>query len=192
MRKLVLRVFDYSLDGIIGEEDTPFFDFCRALPDDPGLETWHRECLAGAGLHIMGRRTYEGMAKFFPSADTSDHPYAAIMNAAPKAVLSNSLVSADWANTTVIRGDTAEQISKLRQENGGDILAHGGVSFLQSLVRLGLADEYNLTIFPYVAGNGAALFAQAPRAQPLELVRCAGFGNGMVGLIYRRPATDAG
>jgi len=192
MRKLVLRVFDYSLDGIIAEEDTQFFDFCRALPDDPGLEAWHRESLAVAGLHIMGRRTYEGMAQFFTSADASDHPYAAIMNAAPKAVFSNTLASADWPNTTVIRGDTAEQIGRLKQESSGDIVAHGGVSFMRSLVRLGLADEYNLTIFPYVAGTGPSLFAEASDAQPLELVSCSGFGNGMVGLIYRRSATPPG
>ncbi len=139
MRKLVLRVFDYSLDGILGEQDTAFFDFCRALPDDPGLEAWHRESLSGAGLHVMGRRTYQGMAEFFPTADASGHPYAAIMNAAPKAVFSNTLASADWANTTVIRGDTADQIGKLKQESGGDILVHGGTSFVQSLVHLDLS-----------------------------------------------------
>lgn len=192
MRKLVLRVFDYSLDGVLAEEDTPFFDFCRALPDDPGLEAWHRESLAGAGLHIMGRRTYEGMAQFYSSADASDHPYAAIMSAAPKAVFSNMLASADWANTTVIRGDTSEQLGKLKQEGDGYILAHGGVSFVQSLVRLGLVDEYNLTIFPYVAGTRASLFAEAPEPQPLKLVTWSGFGNGMVGLIYRHSAMTEG
>jgi len=186
MRKLVLQVSDYSLDGIIGVEDTAFFDFCRELADDADLEAWRRAALKRAGLHIMGRKSYEGMAEYFPTADAS-HPYAEIMNAASKAVFSGTLQSADWNNTTIVNGDTAAEIEKLKQEGTGDIMAHGGVSFVQSLVRLDLVDEYLLTVFPYLAGPGASLFAQLPRPQPLELVSSTAFGNGLVGLVYRRP-----
>jgi dihydrofolate reductase len=189
MRKLVLQVFDYSLDGTIGVEDTEFFDFCRELPDDPGLEAWRGGALQRAGVHIMGRKTYEGMAGYFPTADPG-HPYAEIMNTAPKAVFSSTLKSAGWNNSTIVNGDTAAEIEKLKQHGTGDIMAHGGVSFLQSLVRLDLVDEYLLTIFPYLAGPGASLFAELPRPQPLELVSSTAFGNGMVGLVYRRPARD--
>jgi dihydrofolate reductase len=186
MRKLVLQVFDYSLDGIIGVEDTPFFEFCRELPDDPGLEAWRGGALERAGLHIMGRKTYQGMAGYFPTAG-DDHPYAKIMNSAPKAVFSTTLTSADWNNSTIINGDTAAEIGRLKQQGTGDILAHGGVSFVRSLVRLDLVDEYMMTIFPYLAGSGASLFAEVPRPHGLELVSATGFGNGMVGLVYRRP-----
>jgi dihydrofolate reductase len=186
MRKLVLQVSDYSLDGIIGVEDTAFFDFCRELADDADLEAWRRAALKRAGLHIMGRKSYEGMAEYFPTADAS-HPYAEIMNAASKAVFSGTLQSADWNNTTIVNGDTAAEIEKLKQEGTGDIMAHGGVSFVQSLVRLDLVDEYLLTVFPYLAGPGASLFAELPRPQPLELVSSTAFGNGLVGLVYRRP-----
>jgi dihydrofolate reductase len=186
MRKLVLQVSDYSLDGIIGVEDTAFFDFCRELADDADLEAWRRAALKRAGLHIMGRKSYEGMAEYFPTADAS-HPYAEIMNAASKAVFSGTLQSADWNNTTIVNGDTAAEIEKLKQEGTGDIMAHGGVSFVQSLVRLDLVDEYLLTVFPYLAGPGASLFAQLPTPQPLELVSSTAFGNGLVGLVYRRP-----
>jgi len=187
MRKLVLQVFDYSLDGIIGEEDTDFFDFCRAVPDDPDQEAWQRSGLERAGLHIMGRKTYEGMAGYFPTADAAGHPYAEIMNTAPKAVFSSTLKSAGWNNATIVNGDTVAEIEKLKQEGTGDIMAHGGVSFVQSLVRLDLVDEYVLTVFPYLAGPGASLFAGLPRRQPLELVSSTAFGNGLVGLVYRRP-----
>jgi dihydrofolate reductase len=186
MRKLVLQVSDYSLDGIIGVEDTAFFDFCRELADDADLEAWRRAALKRAGLHIMGRKSYAGMAEYFPAADAS-HPYAEIMNAASKAVFSGTLQSADWNNTTIVNGDTAAEIEKLKQEGTGDIMAHGGVSFVQSLVRLDLVDEYLLTVFPYLAGPGASLFAELPRPQPLELVSSTAFGNGLVGLVYRRP-----
>ena len=185
MRKLVLQVSDYSLDGIIGVEDTAFFDFCRELADDADLEAWRRAALKRAGLHIMGRKSYEGMAEYFPTADAS-HPYAEIMNAASKAVFSGTLQSADWNNTTIVNGDTAAEIEKLKQEGTGDIMAHGGVSFVQSLVRLDLVDEYVMTVFPYLAGPGASLFADLPRRQPLELVSSTAFGNGTVGLTYRR------
>jgi dihydrofolate reductase len=186
MRKLVLQVSDYSLDGIIGVEDTAFFDFCRELADDADLEAWRATALKRAGLHIMGRKTYEGMAEYFPAADAS-HPYAEIMNTASKAVFSSTLKSAGWNNTTIVNGDTAAEIEKLKQEGTGDIMAHGGVSFVQSLVRLDLVDEYLLTVFPYLAGPGASLFAELPRPQPLELVSSTAFGNGLVGLVYRRP-----
>jgi dihydrofolate reductase len=186
MRKLVLTVFDYSLDGIIGEEDTEFFEFCRELPDDPAHEAWHLDSLQRADVHIMGRVTYQGMARFFPAA--TDNPYAEVMNNGRKAVFSGTLETADWANSTILRGDTAEEIEKLKQEGTGDIVAHGGVSFAQSLVRLDLVDEYRLNVFPYLAGRGRPLFADLPGPRRVEQVSSTSFGNGIVGLVYRRRA----
>ncbi len=120
MRKLVLRVFDYSLDGIIGEEDTGFFEFCRQVPDDPAQEAWERNSLENAEVHIMGRVTYQGMAQYFPTA--TGHPYAGIMNQARKAVFSGTLKTADWVNSTILNGDIATEIEKLRSEGTGEIL----------------------------------------------------------------------
>lgn len=185
MRTVVLHLFDYSLDGVIGEENTDFFEFCRELPDDTELEAWRLSSLHRADVHIMGRVTYEGAAKYFPTAP-ADHPYAPIMNSARKAVFSRTLTSADWANSTIISGDTAAEIGKLKQQGDGDIAAHGGISFAQALVRLDLVDEYRLAIFPYLAGSGKTLFADVPKPHPLELVSSTAFGNGMVGLVYRR------
>jgi hypothetical protein len=68
MRPVVLQVFDYSLDGIIGEEDTEFYEFCRAVPEDPAYEAWLVSSLERAGVHIMGRVTCEEMAQHFPTA----------------------------------------------------------------------------------------------------------------------------
>jgi len=192
VRKVVVQAFDYSLDGIFAQEGTGFFEFCRELPDDRGLEAWRLGSFQRAEVHVMGRRMYEGAAQFFPTAP-ADHPYAEIMNSATKVVFSSTLTTADWANTTIVNGDTAAEIEKLRQEGDGDIMVHGGISFVQSMARLDLADEYRLAVFPYLAGSGPALFAGlAPR--PLELVSSTSFGNGMVGLVYRRhPAvTGAG
>lgn len=184
MRKLVLTLFDYSLDGIIGEEDTEFFEFCRELPDDPAHEAWTLDCLQHADVHIMGRVTYQGMAKYFPAA--TDHPYAEVMNNGRKAVFSGTLETADWANSTILRGDIAKEIETLKLQGTGDIVAHGGASFAQSLVRLGLVDEYRLNVFPYLVGRGRRLFADLPGPQRIEHVSSTSFGNGVIGLVYRR------
>ena len=74
MRKLIARVFDYSLDGLIATEDTEFFQFCRDMPDDPAEEALGRDFYAGADLHIMGRAAYQSMASYFPAA--TDDPNA--------------------------------------------------------------------------------------------------------------------
>ena len=185
MRKVVVQVFDYSLDGILGQEDTDFFEFCRELPDDSGLEAWRLGSFERSDVHIMGRKMYEGAAQFFPAAP-ADHPYAEFMNSATKVVFSSTLTTADWANTTIVNGDTAAEIEKLRQDGDGDIMVHGGISFVQSLARLDLADEYRLSVFPYLAVTGPALFAGIAKPRPLELVSSTSFGNGMVGLVYRR------
>lgn len=133
----------------------------------------------------MGRVTYQGMAQYFPTA--TGHPYASIMNQARKAVFSGTLKTADWANSTILNGDIATEIEKLRSEGAGEILAHGGVSFAQSLVRLDLVDEYRLTVFPYLVGSGRSLFADVAKPGSLELASGTPFGNGTVGLVYRRP-----
>ncbi len=113
MRKLVARVFDYSLDGLIATEDTEFYQFCRDLPDDPAEDASGSEFYAGADLHIMGRVAYQSMASYFPTA--TDDPNAGPLNAARKVVFSRTLKTADWANTTITT--TSPEINLRR---GGD------------------------------------------------------------------------
>src|SRR5215469_8589172 len=110
MRKLIARVFDYSLDGLIATEGTEFFQFCRELPDDPAEDARGSEFYAGADLHIMGRAAYQSMASYFPTA--TDDPNAEPLNTAPKVVFSRALKAAGWANTTIVSGDLAEVVDK--------------------------------------------------------------------------------
>ena len=107
MRKLIARVYDYSLDGVIATEGTEFFQFCRDLPDDPAEDARGIEFYAGADLHIMGRVAYQSMASYFPTA--TDDPNAEPLNAARKVVFSRTLKAADWANTTIVSGDLAKR-----------------------------------------------------------------------------------
>jgi dihydrofolate reductase len=184
VRKVVIRAFDYSIDGVIAEEGTDFFQFCRDLPDDPAQLDRTRALYESADLHVMGRNLYQGAAEYFPTA--VDHPYSDIMNAAPKLVFSRTLQTADWANSTIVTGDLGKEIEELKRGGDGDIIAHGGFSFWQSLIRLHLVDEYRLTVFPYLVGSGRRLFGDVEKSRQLDLVASFGFANGTVELQYRR------
>ena len=118
--------------------------------------------------------------------DVHDHPFADILNAARKVVFSRTLKTADWANTTIAAGDTAEEIDKLRQGGDGYIVVWGGVSLWRSLMRLDLIDELHVSLFPYVAGEGTRLFDGVPESYRLDLVSSTASRSGIVELQYRR------
>jgi dihydrofolate reductase len=176
MRTVIARIFDYSVDGVIATEDTPFFDFCRELPDDPVQEDHNRALYADADLHVMGG--------YFPTA--TDHPYADLMNAARKVVFSSTLTSGDWANSTVASGSLDTEFEALKQGGDGTIVAHGGVGFWKSLMARDLIDEYRITVFPYLAGTGARLFGDITQPPRLEFVSVTPFKNGSIEVTYRR------
>jgi dihydrofolate reductase len=183
MRKLIAWAFMYSLDGLLADEGTEYWQFCFGLPVDPAALEQKIDLYQSAYAHIMGRVAYEAMAQALP---TADHPLSGIMNAGRKVVFSRTLKTAEWANTTIAAGETAEEIDKLRQGGDGHIVVWGGVSFWRSLMRLDLIDEFRLDLHPYVAGEGTRLFDDVPRSYRLDLVSSAEFSNGTVGLQYSR------
>ena len=133
----------------------------------------------------MGRTAYEAIAEAMTTTST-DHPFAPILNAAPKVVFSRTLKTADWANTTIAAGDTAEEIEKLKLGGDGHIVVWGGVSLWRSLMQLDLIDEFQLSLFPYVAGEGTRLFEDVPKSYRLDLVSNTASRSGIVELVYRR------
>jgi dihydrofolate reductase len=190
MRTLIARIFDYSLDGVIATESTSFFDFCRDLPDDPAQAARTRDFYENADVHIMGRKHYQNAAQYFPEA--TDHPYADAMNAARKVIFSRTIRTADWANTSIAGGDLGAEIEKLKLDGDGYIVAHGGIGFWRSLIHRDLIDEYRLSIFPYIAGNGTRLFDEPGQSRALELASSTAFGNGITELAFRRVLQDPG
>jgi len=184
MRKLIACVFFYSLDGLLADEGTEYWRFCFGLPDDPADKVQELDRYRSAYAHIMGRVAYESMAAALTKA--TDHPVGDILNPARKVVFSRTLKTADWANTTIAAGDTAEEIDKLRRGGDGHIVVWGGVSFWRSLMRLDLIDEFHVELFPYVAGEGTRLFNDDPKSYQLDLVSSTAWSNGSVGLHYRR------
>jgi dihydrofolate reductase len=184
VRTVIARIFDYSIDGVLASEDTPFFDFCRELPDDPELVERTQAFYAGADLHIMGREAYLGGAGYFPTA--TDHPYADLMNAAAKVVFSRTLASADWANSTIASGRLETEIDALKRGGDGAIIAHGGIRFWKSLIARDLIDEYRITVFPYLAGSGTRLFEDVTKSPRLDLVSAIPFKYGVLEVTCRR------
>jgi dihydrofolate reductase len=183
MRTVIAQIYDYSLDGVSAEEDTSFFDFCRALPDDPVSLDRALVFYRSADLLVMGRTHYQGAAAYFPSAD--DDPYADVMNAARKVVFSHTLATADWANTSVARGELPAEVERLKRDGDGYLLADGGNGFLRSLIRHDLVDEYRVSLVPYLAGKGPRVFDELARPVRLELVAVDPVGGGINELIYR-------
>ncbi|MFF3976125.1 dihydrofolate reductase family protein [Streptomyces sp. NPDC001828] len=185
MRKLIAWAFMYSLDGLLADEGTEYWDFCFGLPPDQAELAQKLDVFRSAYAHLMGRNAYEGMSKALPAAP--DHPFSDLMNAGRKVVFSRTLKTVDWGNTTIAAGETAEEINKLRQGGEGHIVVWGGVSLWRSLMRLDLIDEFRLDLHPYVAGEGTRLFDDVPESYRLDLVSSTPFDNGIIGLQYRRP-----
>ena len=186
MRKLMATVFNYSLDGFLADEGTEFWKFCFDLPENREPEApAHLDFLRNAYAHVMGRTSYESISQAMMTA--TDHPFAEILNAGRKVVFSRTMKTADWANTTIAAGDTTEEIDKLRLGGDGHIVVWGGVRLWRSLMRLDLIDELEVSMFPYVAGEGTRLFDGVPKSYQLDLVSSTASSNGIVYLHYRRP-----
>jgi dihydrofolate reductase len=130
----------------------------------------------------MGRVTYEQMAQHWPN-DTSD--YAKVMNDLPKVVFSKTLPAARWGGTRIARGDLASEIGALKNEPGGEIMAHGGAAFVQALSRVRLIDEYRLVISPVALGNGLPLFRDLPKPLQLDLIENTSFPDGTIINVYQ-------
>ena len=180
MRRLVLQ-FWISLDGYSCNEGTELFRLMQEMPDDEQADEYFVSQLQRAGSHIMGRDTYESMAEFWPK---SDSPVAGAMNDIPKVVFSRTLRHASWPESRIASGDTAAEVARLKAEPGGEIVAHGGVSFVRSLIRLGLVDEYRLWVLPVAVGQGEPLFTDLDHALTLRLVTCKAFSSGLLELVY--------
>jgi dihydrofolate reductase len=187
MRRLVALVFHYSLNGLLADEGTEYYRFCFELLDElggPDQDEQSLDFLRSAHAHIMGRNAYEGMAASLPASP--DHPWAGILNAGRKVVFSRTMKTADWANTTIASGDTAEEVDKLRQGGDGHIVVWGGVSLWRSLMQLDLIDEFQLGLHPYVADEGTPLFDDVPKSYRLDLVSTTALPTGILELQYRR------
>jgi dihydrofolate reductase len=185
MGKLVVTQF-VTVDGVVedpgGSEGFDrggwAFQFDRGDDGDKFKldETMEAEAL------LLGRVTYEGFAEAWPSR-TGD--FADKFNNMPKYVVSTTLKEPDWSNSTLIQGNVAEEVGKLKQQGDGDILVNGSVQLVQTLVENDLVDEYRLMVFPVVLGGGKRLFGDTEETTALKLVDSKPVGSdGVVILTY--------
>ncbi|HEY6836796.1 MAG TPA: dihydrofolate reductase family protein [Gaiellaceae bacterium] len=172
MRKLVVSEF-VTLDGVMedpgGAEELDrggwAFQFERGEEGD----RFKLDELLDAEILLLGRRTYEGFAAAWPER-TDEVGFAEKMNTMRKVVVSKTLEDASWSNTTVVTGDLAEEISGLKEEDGGDILVAGSLQLAQELLERDLVDELRLMVFPVVLGAGKRLFGETRASKPFRLV----------------------
>ena len=185
MRNLV-AFMHMSLDGFAagpnGELDWVAYD--------QELEKYAEGIVASVGTALYGRTTYHMMEYWRtrldnPDATAHERHHAAWIEAIPKVVVSTTLSSVDWHNTTIIADNLAEEVSQLKQQPGKDIVIFGSPSLTQTLAQLNLVDEYQLTVSPVLLGNGMPFFAPLTAKQPLQLRSNHVFASGALGLHYQ-------
>ena len=186
MGKIVITT-NISLDGVIqdpdGEERFRLGGWFGQF-GGKDLEEWARvetgEAL-GAEALLLGRRSDEWFATRWQSRGGE---WADKLNSMPKYVVSSTLKDPKWSNSTVLNGDAVSEVSKLKQEIGGEILVYASYQPVHTLIEHDLADELRLVIFPVVLGNGARLFGETRDKKPLRLVHANTIGNGLAFVTY--------
>jgi dihydrofolate reductase len=190
MRSLVVSMF-LTLDGVMqapgGPEEDPTGGFTHGgwsvgYWDEPMGERMG-EVMGGPFDLLLGRKTYEIFAAHWPH---SDEPGAEELNSARKYVASRTLDSVEWNNSTLLEGDVAEAVAKLKQEDGPEIQVHGSGDLLQTLLEHDLVDEFRIMIFPVVLGTGKRLFAEGAVPAGLTLAESAMSTTGVFMATYKR------
>ncbi len=176
MSKLIVTEY-VSLDGVMEEPawTGPYFD--------EDLAKLQQDLLFASDALLLGRVTYEGFAAAWPSM-TDEAGFADRMNSLPKHVASTTLEGPlDW-NASLIEGSVAEEVSRLKEQPGQNLLIYGSADLVNTLVQHDLVDEYRLMVFPVVLGSGKRIFADLPETKALELVDSKTTGSGVVVLTY--------
>jgi len=165
-----------SLDGVVEAPDTwhfPYFD------EQMGAAVG--ELMSSNDAMLLGRRTYEEFAGYWPQADPAD-PMTGAMNSSRKYVVSTTLAEATWENTTVVGGDVEAELTKLKART--KLGTTGSATLVRWLLERGLLDELHLLVHPIVVGHGRTLFGGDGPTVPLTLTSSTTFGTGVLHLVY--------
>jgi len=177
MRKVVVTMF-VSLDSVTEAPEKWSFPFWN----DEIAKFKHDELFASDAL-LLGRVTYQGFAAAWPSR-TDETGFADTFNNLPKFVVSATLEKVEWNNSRLIKGNVADEVSKLKQQPGQDIVIHGSGELVRTLMPHNLIDEYRLLVYPVVLGSGKRLFGDGSKAT-LKLAETKTFSSGVVLLRYQ-------
>lgn len=170
-----------SADGVVGDPPQWAMGY-----RDQEVQAEALERLSGSDAMLMGRGTYELFAATWPGQAGE---FADRMNGIRKYVFSSTLQTADWSNSTIVRGDAVTEVTRLKQQDAGELAVYGHGLLAQTLLAAGLVDELRLSIHPVLVGKGTLLFRDG-LARPLQLVGTRAFGTGVVVLSYRAARAD--
>jgi dihydrofolate reductase len=181
MRRVVVSTY-VSLDGVYEDPawSAPYWS-------DVAQQFAHDQLLASDAL-LLGRKTYEVFAASWPTQEWIEREgdFAVRMNSLPKHVASTTLEEPlKWENSSLLKGDVAEAVAKLKQESGQDILMYSGANLMHTLIEHELIDEYRIWVHPLVLGSGKRLFRERIAKTELELVDTTTLSKGVVILAYR-------
>jgi dihydrofolate reductase len=190
--KIVVSEF-VTLDGVMedpgGAEGFERGGWAFQFDRGPEGDKFKLDEVLAADALLLGRKTYEGFAEAWPSR-TDEVGFADKMNSMPKYVVSTTLDKAGWSNSTVIKGDLAAEVSRLKEQPGGDILVAGSGRLVQALIEQDLVDELRLMVFPVVLGAGKRLFGDGAGATAFTLVETRQTGAVAI-LTFRRGTGEA-
>ncbi len=186
MRKLL--VFNHeSLDGYFVDANGDI-SWAKGGHDDPEWNSFVAENASGGGVLVFGRITYQMMESFWPTpaAMQSMPTVAEGMNNLPKIVFSRTLDKVTWNNTTLVKGDLAAEVRKMKNEPGDDMVIMGSGTIVSQLTQEGLIDEYQVVVVPVVLGKGRTMFEGVKDRLQLRRTKTRAFGNGNVFITYER------
>ncbi len=188
MGRIVVTEF-VSLDGVIeapgGGEDYRHGGWTFEIERGEEGDKFKFDELVEAEAQLLGRVTYEGFAAAWPQME-DEAGFAEKMNTMPKYVVSSTLERADWQNSTILSGDPADSVARLKDEVDGVILVAGSATLVKALVEADLVDELRLMVFPVLLGEGKRLFPEGEAKHRLQLAEAKTVGDGIALLRYER------
>lgn len=180
MRKLWVKAW-MTLDGVF---DAETMDFWWQNSNSPERMAYIMEQYSQGDIYLLGRITYEMLWPGWSKETTGDGP-GPLLNRMHKVVISTTLREAPWKESTIIRENVVEEIARLKQQPGKDIIIDGSATLVQSLQDTGLIDEYRFLVEPFVMGRGRRFFADGTAMQKLRLVESKTLSSGTLALIYQ-------
>ncbi|HWK03522.1 MAG TPA: dihydrofolate reductase family protein [Puia sp.] len=181
MRKLIVSAWT-TLDGVFDAGNmnqwyTPY--------DSVERQEYIRSGILAADAILFGRKTYEMLAPYWSSLKNNEMGVAAKLNSVPKFVVSSTLGKAEWNNSTIIKGNVVEEITRLKQLPGQEIQIEGSATLVESLMEAGLIDEYRFLVHPVIMGSGQRFFRDGMHSGGLRLVKTQAFDSGVILLCYK-------
>ena len=179
MRKLFWQM-NVTLDGFTEGPNRELDDTAGFV--DPDFDRYASDMLQSIDGILLGRRTYQLFADYWPSATGPD---AERMNQLPKVVFSRTLERVDWNNSRLVKTSVGEEVKRLKQEPGNELALFGSADLASTFMRLGLIDEYRILVTPVVLGSGTPMFQPVEDRVPLKLLKATTWSSGMVALSYQ-------